>query len=197
MRFFECKCRRANKVEEPPNIIENVSVIQSMQVIEADAKELYSIEEVSQEVAEEVTEELPQEVPQEVPYGKDKEIDAKLVKRLEELLTPYLAKSSLSVIRIIFNKCVYLEENLIVNITNDELISIIGELIKKHSVNKFASYFNETLYFFKKRTKLIRFRKNKKYETKTNIIEYHLDKNEHNDVDKQMLCIEEKIESAK
>jgi hypothetical protein len=177
MWLFECKCGRKKKVvaeeivNEAPEVVESVAV----------EKDLNAIEEVAEEESS----------VREVVFGDDKEIDERVVKRLGELLGPYLVRDSLKAIRVSYNEYVYLEENLSVSLSLEKLLEIVGELVKKNAVNKWVGHFNGMVYVFKKRSKLLRFKKNKSVVVKSSVIEYHLEKQEHTDADKRLISIEE------
>ncbi len=132
----------------------------------------------------------------EFAFGDDKEIDERVVKRVGELLIPYLIKDSLTTLYISYNEYVYLEESLFVRLSLEKLLEIVGELVKKHAVNKWTSNFNGLVYVFKKRSKLLRFKKNKKMSVNNSIIEYHLEKDDHVDTNKMLIGIEEEFKRA-
>lgn len=192
MLLFLCKCGRGKKTdskitavrestEETFNSEENPTECNAVMPVE---KQLHSIAEVDGAEDEFVNEEV---------FGVDAEADAKLVKRLEELLVPYLKRESLRVIRISYNEYIYLDQKTLVNINKEQLISVVSDLVKKHAVNKWVSHFDGNVYIFKKRNKLINFKKNKVGEIKSSIIEYHLEKEAHDDGEKKLICIEEFI----
>jgi hypothetical protein len=188
MWLFECKCGRGKKKIVPVEEVVDEVMEEAPVVVE---KELNVIEEVVEESVEEESSDVHSI--HEVAFGDDKEIDDRVVKRLGELLVPYLTKDSLKAIRVSYNEYVYLEESLSVSLTLEKLLEIVADLVKKNAVNKWVTHFDGLVHVFKKRSKLLRFKKNKGAVVKSSIIEYHLEKQEHTDDDKRLISIEEEF----
>lgn len=187
MWLFECRCGRKKKAVVVPDVVDVPQALEEVPVEEP----------VIEESLSNVSESSYEHSIHEVAFGDDKEIDERVVKRLSELLVPYLTKDSLKALRVSYNEYVYLEESLSVSLSVEKMLEIIAEIIKKHSVNKWTSYFNGRMYVFKKRSKLLGFKKNNKkgLVVKSSIIEYHLEKDiaQHADDDKKLISIEDEF----
>ena len=178
MWLLQCKCGRGKKQDSsviPEEVVNDVE--ESPEVVDEDPAEDKSETSFVDEAV----------------FGDDAERDEKVIKRFDDLLGPYLSRDSMKALRVTYNEYVYLEENLLVSISKEKLLEIIAGIIQKRSVNKWVSHFDGMVYIFKKRSKLLGFKKKKDSVVKNSIIEYHLEKEEHTDNEKRLICIEEEL----